>query len=549
MKFNRNKGIATMAAILMLVIFNLYVFMAPITKTVTFWIGYLFVMLAGLILLATVLFVVGVNDEEKMFMRISIVKIAWTYFVIQTCLGIVEITSTLLTYLPALIINSILTSVYILVIFATQAASDSIQKNKKRTDEKIFFIKKIQTILMGIKTSDKELNDKLRRLIDDVKYSDPMSHSALQDIESEIEKRVIILKVSVKDKNNGLNEIEMVSELLKERNQKCKLYKNIREERKDEDNSGVKYVSITVAILSVIALVVVIIANVIIPNNIYKNAMSLYDNAEYEKAKVLFKELGGYSNSTDMIEACEDGEKEEKYNEAQKLFGEKKYEDAKKIFEELDEYKDSKEMIVSIAISINEDKYVEAEKYFNSQNYVEAMEIYKSLGDYRDCQQKIETISNRLNKEGNVYYGTYKDKVIAWQVVEMKDDRILLMAKNAICDLPYNDEIKDVSWDESTINSWIKTEFINSFSEEQLNSIQDIKVDGVNTKVFLLDKEMFEKIENDQIKACDKDWWINSKAETNTNYMFVTKNGKINEDGDSVIRAKGVRPCIWIKIK
>ena len=390
-----------------------------------------------------------------------------------------------------------------------------------------------------------------------------------------------------------MTEIEAISDLLKERNQKCKLYKNIKDEKPEKDNSGIKYVSFTVAILSVVAMVVVIIVNVIIPSNIYKSAMTLYDNHEYDKAKILFEELNGYSNSNDMVIACEDGKKQDEYDRAQslytekqfeeakvifesledfkdskamleacdngikdieyekarKLYAEKKYDDAKAIFEKLDSYKDSKEMLISIATSINEDKYLEAEKFFNAQNYVEAMKLYKELNDYKDSKQKIETVKNRLDKDGSIYYGSYNNEPIAWQVVELQDDKMLLIAKNAICELPYNDELKDVSWQQSSINTWMTKEFIKSFSEEQEKNILDTKIDGNNVKIFLLDKAKYDELDNDEIKSSDKDWWINTKAETKTNYMFVSKSGEINEDGDSVLRAKGVRPCMWISIK
>ena len=193
MGFNRKKGISTVAAILILAIFNLFVFLSPIPRTATFWIGYLFVVLADVILLATILFLCGSDSKERTFMRLSIVKLGWGYFVIQVGLGISEITSSLLPYLPALIINSVVTSLFIIIIFASQAASETIQNNEKYVAKKVFFIKNIQTILLGIKAGDTVVSEKLKRLVEDVKFSDPMSHSMLEDIETEIEKRAITL--------------------------------------------------------------------------------------------------------------------------------------------------------------------------------------------------------------------------------------------------------------------------------------------------------------------------------------------------------------------
>ena len=221
---------------------------------------------------------------------------------------------------------------------------------------------------------------------------------------------------------------------------------------------------------------------------------------------------------------------------------------AKAAFESLGNYKDSKEMIESINQIIIENKYERAESYFNSQNYVEAIKLYKELGDYKDSKQKIEKIKNRLATEDVLYYGSYENEPIAWQEIKTENNRMLLIAKDSVCDLPYNDEIKNIQWSESSLESWLNDEFINAFSEDQLSSIVAEDVDGVKSKVFLLGENDIVNIENTTVLNSNKDWWLCTKAEAETNAMFVTKNGELNREGESVVRAKGVRPCIWIEL-
>lgn len=281
----------------------------------------------------------------------------------------------------------------------------------------------------------------------------------LEELEKQIEARVIMLKSEITDKEKAQESIECISDLLKERNQKCKLYKNVKEDKTVSDNSGVKYVSVTIGILGTIAALVAIICCVIIPNNIYKTGVSLYESEKYKEAAEIFESLDGFADSKKMLIACDEGIKSVKYSDAQKLFKDKEYEQAISIFEDLGNYKDSKEMIESVKQKIAEDKYNLAESKFNSQDYYDAIKLYTELGNYKDCKEKIEKIQNRLASDDVLYFGTYNGNPIAWQVVKNENNRMLLIAKDSVCELPYNDEIKDVKWNECSLNDWLNNEW------------------------------------------------------------------------------------------
>lgn len=435
-----------------------------------------------------------------------------------------------------------------MAILASSVAGEAIEKQEEHIAQKVFFIKNMQNVVSQIKTPDDELAKELKKLQEDIRFSDPMSHSMLEELEKQIEAKAVMLKSEIGDKDKAREAIECISDLLKERNQKCKLYKNVKEDRSDKNNSGVKYVSVTVGILSAIAAIALIICCVIIPNNIYKTGVSLYESEKYEEAAEVFESLNGFGDSEKMLTACDEGIKSVKYSDAQKLFKEKEYEQAISAFEALGNYKDSKEMIESVKQKITEDKYAVAESNFENQNYVDAIKLYTELGDYKDSKQKIEKIQNRLATNDVLYYGTYNEKPIAWQVIKSENNHMLLIAKDSVCELPYNDEIKDVEWNESSLYKWLNGEFVQSFSEEQQSNILSQKIDGVECKVFLLQKSDIKSIENKKILASNQDWWLLTKAEEQAKALFVSKTGNLNEDGETVVRAKGVRPCIWIEL-
>lgn len=547
MKFNKKKGIATAAALIILALFNVMAFLLPVVHTISFWIGYSFVTLSIILFLAVMLFLLHADEKDRTFLRFPLVYIAWIYLVLQVGVGVVQIALFAFPYVLALIIDCVLTGFFIIAILASSAAGEAIEKQEAHVAQKVYFIQNMQLLVSEIKTDDRELADKLNLLLEDIKYSDPMSHSMLSELEKQIETKIVILKSEVLDKEKAAADIDCISDLLKERNQKCKMLKNVREQKKPEDSAGVKYVAVTIGVLGVLATIALVVCFVIVPSHTYKTAMALYDNGQYVEAGTVFESLNGFSDSDEMVDACQTAIKEEQYTQAQKLFADGQYDEAIELFESLGTYKDSKEMIESVKQKITENKYAEAEDNFENQNYLEAIKLYKELGDYKDSKQKIEQIQNRLATDDSVYYGSYRNEPIAWQVLQSDDDRMLLMAKEAVSELPYNDEIKNVAWTDSTLYTWLNNDFINSFSEEQQAAILTTKVDGTDCKVFLLSEDEAEDLDNQSVLRAENDWWLRTKADTNA--VYVTSSGQVVEDGDTVVRAKGVRPCIWIDLK
>lgn len=548
MNFNKKKGVSTVAILIILAIFNTAIFLLPLKHTLTFWIGYSFAVLSAAILLACLLFLFDSQHNERMFLRLPLVKLAWAYFTLQILLSVWEISGLWTSYISTLIINSILTGFYILAILSSSVAGEAIEKQEEHITQKVNFIKNAQNSVSQIKAQDEEVAKSLKKLEDDIRFSDPMSNTMLEEIEKQIEIEIVELESKIDDKNESIKLIECISDLLKERNQKCKMYKGVKENKVNNDNSGIKYVSITLCILFSILSAVLIVCCVIIPNNIYKNGLSLYDNGKYSEAAEVFENLDNFKESEKMLSACNEELKKQKYSKAQDLFNNREYDMAIAEFEALGDYENSAEMIQIINQKILEDKYSLAESQFNSQNYVEAVKLYTELDNYKDSKQKIEKIQNRLATDNVLYFGTYNGIPIAWQVIKSDNNKMLLITKDAVCELPYNDEIKNISWSESTLCQWINNEFIKSFSEEQQATIIPQKIDGNEYKIFILKKSDVNSIKDKNILASNCDWWLLSKGANQTNAMYVSQNGTLNEQGETVVRAKGVRPCIWIEL-
>ena len=595
MKVSKGQGTSLFAAIVIFGVLTTLAFLAPLEHTITFWLGYFFAVYA-LITVAVVFvlyFAKPVNEEK--FLSLPAVKTVWVYYLLQTALSLWQMIAFPLPYLLALTVNLVLAAVFSILTLVLYSSANRIGKAEQFTADKVIFIKQLKQRMDSMETDNAELDRNIKALSEDVRFSDPLSHSKLQDIEDTICELVDELSDNITDEERALSLCKQIRKLLKSRNDQCKIYKGVKDEaaaEKQSIGSGNAIVLAGVGATMALFLITLTICLWVIPNNKYEHAMTLYEaeryvesivefekvkgfrksdemivlaqeaiadtvyqeaqalliKEQYEEAIIIFTEIEDYKDSKEMIVIAQEKIYDKKYQAAKALLDGQKYDEAILAFREIENYKDSKDMILLAQTSITEDKYTLAEDYFNKQNYVEAIKLYKELGDYKDAQQKIEQINNRMaDEEGIIYYGTYNGEPIAWQIVKAEDDKLMLIAKDAITNLPYNNELKNVEWGESSLCRWLNTEFITSFSNDQVASIITTEVDGAENKVFLLSEKEFKKIKDKSLVKSDVDWWLCTKEDSKA--LFVEPSGKVNEDGENVVRAKGVRPCIWVSLE
>lgn len=103
-------------------------------------------------------------------------------------------------------------------------AKTAIEETEGKIQAKTSFIKSLKSdvdILLS-KETDSEVKDALRKLSDEIRFSDPMSNNALDNIEAEISDKLISVSAAGENKKNVISEI---SSLIKQRNIKCKALK------------------------------------------------------------------------------------------------------------------------------------------------------------------------------------------------------------------------------------------------------------------------------------------------------------------------------------
>lgn len=557
----------TIISLIILIGYNLMAFIIPSLKNTTFWIAYCFSNLSIIISSLVILHALDEKGINNKFKNMPTVYATWSYLVIQLIMGFVEIYYPI-NFRYSILINAIILGISIIILLGVNAGKKEIARVEKKVQEKVFFIKDLQAdieILVD-KVTDVNAKKELELLVETIRYSDPMSHSKLATIENQITIKVEQLK-QIEDTQNIKQICNELQQLFSERNKKAKLYKNQPEEIENPEKplNFKLIIAIIVSIIVVIILALILYFTVIVPNKQYDDAMKLYNNKQYIQAKEAFNKLGDYKDSEEkqneiMYIYAEELLNKKEYENAQKefaklgdysnskdkaneaiyqqaieLFNNKKYEEAQELFSSISEYKDSND-------KMKESIYLNAEELLKNKDYSKAAEGFLKLDDYKDSKTKVIEIYNLFGEKDVVYFGKYNGKPIAWQILNTKEHKVLLITKDVIDEMAFNKEYKSTDWESSSIRNWLNNEFYNTFDENEKNRI----VKNNNDNVFLLSSDAIKEYK--KLSNINMSWWIRTMGNEKTKAMYVTTAGTVNADGDIVTKLHGVRPSIWLNL-
>ena len=117
-------------------------------------------------------------------------------------------------------------------------------------------------------------------------------------------------------------------------------------------------------------------------------------------------------------------------------------------------------------------------------------------------------MEKEIIKFGSYYQNNNETKEpLEWYILDKVDTKLLLLSKNIIDSIEFNDKLASTTWEKSLIRQWLNNDFIkNTFNDEEFVHIQTTRVktiDGAynnvnggnatNDKVFLLSVEELEK--------------------------------------------------------
>ena len=182
-----------------------------------------------------------------------------------------------------------------------------------------------------------------------------------------------------------------------------------------------------------------------------------------------------------------------------------------------------------------------------------------------------ESSASDLSLAGSaVFFGTYNDSDIEWVVLEVNDnDEALIISRNILNALPYNDTGSEITWEDSSIRSWLNNEFYNeAFTEEERSYIisscslnlpnAQYGISGGNNtmdNVFLLNIEEAQQYDFEALGVVNQvfyntgacyGWWLRSPGQSGQLASYVDRDGNVCPGGLSATGVMGIHPAIRV---
>lgn len=220
----KNNLMSYIALGIVFALFNVIAFVIPTEKTATFWTAYAFSVVAFAAQIPLWKIALGKKDTLKSkFLGIPIIHVGITYLIIQLIAFAIFMIFPMLPVWLAVVVCVIILAISALCAIAGQAGANEINRVEEKIKVKRAFIQFLQTDIemLAESESDAETKAALSKLAEKVRFSDPMSHEMLGELESRISAKVEQMKTTA-DKKALVGEVDL---LLEERNKKCKILK------------------------------------------------------------------------------------------------------------------------------------------------------------------------------------------------------------------------------------------------------------------------------------------------------------------------------------
>ena len=229
MSKNENRGYSVL--IILFVLFNVVSFVIPFSKNSSFFVAYIFGIIAILFQIYIIkMYLVKGKKVKSRFYGFPIVQIGVVYLFVQILLSIIEmIIANMLASWLAIVINILSLSLALVGCITADVMKDEIQRQDEELSKKISNMRELQTVsenLVKICT-DNAGKEHVKRVADAFKYSDPVSSEQTEDIEHNLKILLEELQNGIMDKDNELVKelCEEINAKLSERNRICILNK------------------------------------------------------------------------------------------------------------------------------------------------------------------------------------------------------------------------------------------------------------------------------------------------------------------------------------
>lgn len=227
MKSNQSRIAIISIVVILAVLFNGVAFLLPLVRRGHFWTAYSFSMIAFLLLGKISLSSFEESSLKSKFYGLSLFWVVRFYAIVQLCLSVVQMLVPILPVGFSIMANLALLGGCLIGLIGVDLGKSEIERIEETLLEKTWVFKMLRADMevMVNQTTDMELKKELKDLSEAIRYSDPVSHSALSVLEEEIKLKIKAMGDINSDKETRKSLCQEIQQLVYERNQRCKLLK------------------------------------------------------------------------------------------------------------------------------------------------------------------------------------------------------------------------------------------------------------------------------------------------------------------------------------
>ena len=212
----------------LLVLYILVAFLIPFVHTATFWVSFVFTLIAFAVVAASIYIAFIKNpDAKSRFYGFPIAKIGVLYGAVQLLAGIVFMAlAAIVPAWVAVLVYAIALGAAVIGLISAETVVEEIHLQDAKLKKDVTLMRSLQSKLSQIAAQSEDAA--IKALAEEFRYSDPVSSDAIADAETDLAAAVDELQTAYVDGDSEAvaKLCRKASALLAERNRLCKLNKN-----------------------------------------------------------------------------------------------------------------------------------------------------------------------------------------------------------------------------------------------------------------------------------------------------------------------------------
>lgn len=229
MNKNASRGLIILAIVL--AVFSLIAFAVPFAHTTLFWVAYgfgVFAILFQLYIFKTSF--AGNDDAKSRFYGFPIARLGVYYLITQLILSVIEFAlAGLIPVWPAVIVNVLVLAFVLIGCITAETMRDEIVQQDNKLKKNVSAMRELQSMAASIvgQCSDEEMKSIVKKIADELRFSDPVSSDATAELENEMRSQLSDIQQAIVEGDvNGTKTLcTKLLETSAERNRVCSISK------------------------------------------------------------------------------------------------------------------------------------------------------------------------------------------------------------------------------------------------------------------------------------------------------------------------------------